>query len=141
MAAPLIAVVNHDPIFIRLMENILVMEGYRVMTINDGTTAYEVLKRETPDGIIVDTWLGERHAGWDLIQVLKLDAKTARIPILVCSSDDPDDVEKKLRRSRYTMELMHKPFDTEQLLTAVRAILGVGLIASRDGSKPDGRAP
>jgi DNA-binding response OmpR family regulator len=139
MAAPLIAVIDHDPLFIRLMETLLTTEGYRVLAINDGTSAYEVLKRVPPDSVIVDTWLGERNAGWDLIQVLRLDPETATIPVLICSSDDPDDVKKKLSRVRHRIEMIHKPFDTEELLAAVRKTLDAAVAIPKDGHKPDAR--
>jgi DNA-binding response OmpR family regulator len=143
MAAPLIAVVNHDPVFIRLMENILTIEGYRVLAINDGTAVYEVIKRDKPDAIVLDTWLGERHVGWDLLQVLMLDEITAAIPVLICSSDDPDEVAKKLGPNRQTIQTINKPFDTGELLAAVKKVLHQVPVATRsvDGQKPDGRAP
>jgi DNA-binding response OmpR family regulator len=144
MAAPLIAVVNHDPVFLRLMESILTLEGYEVVVINDGTSAYEAIKRDRPQAIVVDTWLGERHAGWDLIQVLRLDNETASIPILVCSSDDAEEVKKKLAHARksQSMATLPKPFDTHDLLSAVKQMLdGTTPQPSDDSARPDSSGP
>jgi CheY-like chemotaxis protein len=124
MAAPLIAVVNHESTFLRLMENLLHTEGYETIAIADGGSAYEVLKRDQPQLVIIDTWLGSRDRGLDLIQLLKLDPETAAIPILVVSSDDKARVTEKLAHpSGDGIEVLFKPFDPEDLLTAIKDML------------------
>jgi two-component system response regulator MtrA len=140
MAAPLIAVVNHDPVFLRLMESVLQAESYEVLIIADGSTTYEVIKRDRPDLIVLDTWLQERHAGWDLIQVLKLDEATASIPILICSSDESESVRKKLTGKLNGIRVIHKPFDIRELLAAVKERLSLGRpgVVAGDGVNPDG---
>ena len=124
MAAPLIAVVNHEPIYLRLMAELLEKAEYRTLTIQDGGLAYELIKRELPDLIIVDTWLGTRHEGLDLLQLLKLDELTSTIPVLVVSSDDQKTVTDKLANPpRDDIGLIFKPFDPEPLLDAVNDLL------------------
>jgi DNA-binding response OmpR family regulator len=124
MAAPLIAVVNHEATFLRLMDDLLRSEGYETLTIPDGGSAYEVLKRDQPVLVIIDTWLGARDQGLDLIQLLKLDAETASIPILVVSSDDKERITEKLANpSGDGIELLFKPFEPEDLITAIKNIL------------------
>jgi DNA-binding response OmpR family regulator len=125
------------------MEAVLTTEGHNVIVIADGSTAYEVVKRDRPDLIVVDTWLQERHAGWDLIQVLKLDDATASIPILICSSDEPESVQKKLTGKLDGMRVIHKPFDTRELLAAVKERLSFAAsgVTSGDGVKPDDHGP
>jgi DNA-binding response OmpR family regulator len=137
LAGSLIAVINHDPVFLRLMEAVLKAEGYEVLVISDGSTAYEIIKRDRPEAIVLDTWLADRQAGWDLIQVIRLDAATARIPTLICSSDDRDDVVKRLGKNTLQIQVIHKPFDTSELIAAIKKTLALGpQRISSDGSRP-----
>ena len=124
MAAPLIAVVNHEPIYLRLMAEILEKAGYRTIIIQDGGLAYELIMREQPELIIVDTWLGTRHEGLDLLQLLKLDENTATIPVIVVSSDDHATVTDRLANPpRDDIALLFKPFYPQPLLDAVQDML------------------
>ena len=125
MAQPLIAVVDHEPVFLRLMQTMLTVAGYRAMTINDGAMAYELIKRDQPQAVIIDSWLGAREDGWDLLQVLKLDKSTASIPVIVLSSDDPTVVKDRLgsAASGADVPLLFKPFDPDDLLAVVAETL------------------
>jgi CheY-like chemotaxis protein len=124
MAARLIAVVNHEPTYLRLVETILKTEGYDVLTVTHRGVCYELLKREQPEAILIDTWLGDRDGGWKLLQRLKLDPETATIPVIVASSDDPKAIRERFtQKSRDGTSLLFKPFDPQDLLDAVKVAL------------------
>jgi CheY-like chemotaxis protein len=124
MAEPLVAVINHEPTFLRLMERLLISAGYRALTIQDGALAYEMVKRDQPQLIILDTWLKSRDAGIDLMQLLRLDELTASIPVLVVSSDDKKQIESKFANvTGPEVNLLFKPFDPETLLRVVKEML------------------
>jgi CheY-like chemotaxis protein len=72
----------------------------------------------------VDTWLGSRHQGLDLLQLLKLDRETASIPVVIVSSDDPKAITERLSTPpRNGITLLLKPFDPEELLEVVKETL------------------
>ena len=125
MALPRIAVVDNEPTFLRLAQNILTDAGYEVLILNGGASAFEMIRRVQPQLLIVDTWLESREEGWDLLQLMRLSPETASIPIVVLSSDD-----KKLVKERFAttesgsdVTLLFKPFYSDQLLHAITRAL------------------
>lgn len=122
---PLIAVVDHEAVFIRLMERILEFAGYDSMPCPSSSVAYEEIKRQKPDLVLLDTWLESRDAGWQILQNLWLDEETADLPILICSSDDSPRFEQRAEtlRGKKTVLLM-KPFDPPMLTDAIARMLG-----------------
>jgi CheY-like chemotaxis protein len=53
----------------------------------EGANAYELIKREMPDLIILDIRIEHPEAGWVTLDLLRPDPATTRIPIIVCSAD------------------------------------------------------
>lgn len=119
-----IAVVNHDPVFLRLMDRILKSDGYEPIICPSGTAAHDIIVSEQPDLIMIDTWLEDREAGWALLQTLMLDDTTKDIPILLCSSDS-EEVARRLEQLKdiATLTIVAKPFDPDKLLAKVREVL------------------
>src|SRR6266545_1287586 len=62
------------------------------MILPAGSTAYEVIKRQKPDLILLDVGVAPEDS-WVLFQILRLDEETISIPVLIASSD-PTRFEK-----------------------------------------------
>lgn len=124
MADPLIAVADHDPVLMRLLDQVLVEAGFKTVQLSAGTNACEELKKRRPDLIVLDTWLENREAGWVLIQALRLDKETREIPVLICSSD-VDEYEKRAAslETHAHVGVLNKPFDIDVLVRRVRQML------------------
>jgi CheY-like chemotaxis protein len=125
MAGPkTIAIVNHDPVFLRLVDVILENGGYNPVTCPSGTSAHDVIVRLQPDLVMIDTWLETRDQGWLIVQTLRLDEATLSIPILLTSSDPDGFQHRSLEVAAMTnMLILPKPFDPESLLLAAERIL------------------
>ena len=115
-----IAVVNHDSVFLRLIDRIFRADGHEAILCPSGTAAHEVIVQQQPDLIMIDTWLEAQEAGWALVQTLRLDEATRRIPILICSSD-PAEVRRRAGQLETMpgVDVLPKPFDPEALLAKV----------------------
>lgn len=124
MATSTIIVVNDDTVFLSLMHELLVDEGYHVIPWREGTGAYEVIKRERPALVILDIRMEHPEAGWQTLEVLKLDPATAPIPVIVCSADAFALQAKAQRLTELRCATLEKPFDFTQLLTLVAGIIG-----------------
>lgn len=57
--------------------------GYRPLTASDASSALDQLKQEHPDAVVTDLQLVGGHSGWELIELMKKDSATCRIPVIV----------------------------------------------------------
>jgi len=57
-----VLVVDDDIRIVRMMQRILELQGYRVISANDGETALNLLEEESPDLILLDIMLPIRMA-------------------------------------------------------------------------------
>jgi DNA-binding response OmpR family regulator len=122
--APLITVLDHDPAMLRLMEQVLTQAGYRTLLLPDGSDAYYKIKEQRPDLVVLDTWLETRGAGWDVLEIMRLDEETQHIPVLICSSDVDGDEERTLRAAQPgCVEVLTKPFEINLLVSKIRSLL------------------
>ncbi len=55
MAAPLIGIADHDPVLIRLLDQVLTEAGFETVQLPEGARAYEEIKKHQPDLIVLDT--------------------------------------------------------------------------------------
>jgi DNA-binding response OmpR family regulator len=140
MAGPIIGIANHDPVLIRLLDQVLTEAGFQTIQLPQGARAYDEIKKARPDLIILDTWLESREAGWILFQVLRLDRETREIPVLICSSDLEEFEKRAAALEEHShVGVLNKPFDIDVLIKHVNQMLSSAGVAapSRDGSTPD----
>ncbi|HLI50919.1 MAG TPA: response regulator [Thermomicrobiaceae bacterium] len=127
---PRIAVINDDTAFLQLMYELLSDEGYETEIYRETTAIHATLRQEQPDLVIIDIRMEQPSTGWQVLEMLRLDPVTSRIPVIVCSADANDlrAKEELLQRNGYAS--LVKPFDLEDLLTMVRDKIGP---ATREG--------
>src|SRR5918997_5713374 len=124
MARATIAVVNNDTAFLELMSELLDGEGYRTLICKEGDKAYTLVKERQPDLVVLDVRLDHPESGWTILELLRLDPATARIPVIVCSADGRFLREKAPSLRELDCDTLEKPFDLEMLLGKVAAALG-----------------
>jgi len=119
MASP-IFVVDSSPAVRRLVEQISTPEGFEVRGFQDGPSALEAARRSAPSLIIADYQLDNMTFSGFCKEISKLDAlaETALIS-LVNPADHPD--ENHLR-TLGVKAFLKKPFQTEELLTVLKAL-------------------
>jgi DNA-binding response OmpR family regulator len=120
---PHILVVNDTQEILDLFREILEEEGFRVslsaFAINDLDTILDF----APDLVILDFLMGGEQAGWQLLQKMKMDRRTASIPVIVCTAalGMVRELEGHLRAKNVGVVL--KPFDIDDLVNEVRKSL------------------
>jgi DNA-binding response OmpR family regulator len=133
-----IMVVNDTKEILELFDELLTEEGYETHLYSYGIHDLDEIKRVGPDLIILDYIIGEERNGWQLLQKLKMDRTTARIPVIVCTGAvrEVREMEGWLREKGVGIVL--KPFDIEDLLNEVARVLkDVGLEAQPAEERPD----
>ncbi|HYU19227.1 MAG TPA: response regulator [Chloroflexota bacterium] len=118
-----IVVVNDNPEFLELAQTLLQEEGYRVEVCQEGQRAYAFVKKAMPALVILDVRIvgvGE----WQVLDMLKLDPETAKIPILVCSAAVNEVRAVEARLHEQGCEILFKPFEIDELLEKVQRLTG-----------------
>ncbi len=121
----LIAIVNDNTDFLDLMYELLEGEGYRAKTYKVAQDAYHQLKEDQPGLIIVDIRMETPEAGWQLIELLRLNPATRPTPIIVCSADAQALREKAAHLRERDCDVLQKPFDLDDLLAKVATALAL----------------
>jgi CheY-like chemotaxis protein len=80
-----IVVADDDRMFRKVAETTLRRQGYEVTTASDGEEALQLIRSERPDMIVLDLIMPKLQ-GFDVLTILKQDALTSAIPIIVLSS-------------------------------------------------------
>lgn len=121
-----IAVVNDDPSFLKLLDEVLEAAGdYEVFTFRDEETSLAELRALRPDLIIVDILLGSLPSGWELALLAGADRDLGPVPIIVTTPDVPG-LGRRVDELRQVanVRVLSKPFTLEELRAAVREASG-----------------
>ena len=112
---------NQD--FLKLMRELLHDEGYEVTVLHASEHAYTEIKHAAPDLVILDMTLEHPDDGWAILQLLKLDPKTVRIPVIICSAEVKLLTERQEQIEALNCFAVEKPFDLVTLLEAIQVAL------------------
>lgn len=126
MAAPArhILVIEDDADTREVMTAALESAGYRVTAMAE---AFGNVKKLAPDLVILDLFLhGEAH-GWEQLDILTLDPKTRRIPVILCTAGLNSLAAHRAKLLAMDVHVLEKPFD----LAGLEAIVTMALSAPR----------
>jgi CheY-like chemotaxis protein len=124
MPAPLIAVVDDEPIMLDLFADTLGAAGYRVVPCDAAMDAYACIKDEHPDLVILPLWIGKRRGGgWELCQALADDPETAAIPLIMCTGMPAEERRQPAQLQPQFLAFVDKPFNIADLLAVVKTAL------------------
>jgi CheY-like chemotaxis protein len=85
MYVPLIAIVETAPNVRASLSQFFSNEGYRVVTWSRAVGAYAMVRRQTPDIVLLDLWRDHPGAGEVILALLRADPRTRDIPVVVCA--------------------------------------------------------
>ena len=113
-----ILVVDDDPRILSVVSRGLHFEGYMVQTAVDGLEALRIARENPPQAVVLDVML----PGIDGLEVCRRLRRATNIPILMLTARDavPDRI---LGLDSGADDYLVKPFDFEELLARLRALL------------------
>ncbi len=109
-----ILVVDDDDHMRQFWTDVLLEQGYSVLTADNGATALELIDQQRPTLIIADIMMPGVD-GIDLCISLRSLETTAAIPIVVCSATQEATIQNECSYNAFFM----KPFNLNQLLSLV----------------------
>ncbi len=117
-----ILVVDDEPEILELLRIRLGKEGYEVITCSTGEDCIRKAEELQPDLIMLDVLL-PGLSGYEVSRRLKANVVTKDIPIIMVTALMGEDAEAK-GIQRGAEFFISKPFDPEELLTRVKALIG-----------------
>lgn len=119
--SPTVLVVEDDPVILRLLEVNFELEGFTVVLAHDGEEGIAAAQSERPDIIVSDIMM-PKVSGIELVEALKADQTTARIPIILLSAKaQTGDLKSGLDSG--ADGYVTKPFEPLELVDHVNALL------------------
>ena len=117
-----ILVVEDDLVTQRVLSARLEINGYEVITAQDGEEGLKKARKESPDLVMLDLMM-PKMTGYEVCRMLKFDDKYKNTPIIVLSAlDQQDEREKAIKAGADAVFI--KPFDLELLLVKIREFIG-----------------
>jgi DNA-binding response OmpR family regulator len=114
---PNIMVVDDQPANLKLMEDMLKLQGYSVRSFPRGRMALEAASKDLPDLILLDINMPEMN-GFEVCERLKADRRLASIPVIFLSAlTDTEDKVKAFGSGG--VDYVTKPFQFEEVQARV----------------------
>jgi two-component system cell cycle response regulator len=118
-----ILIADDDRVYVRLLAARLTAQGFEVVSAYDAMQAWMTTVRLLPDAVILDINM-PAGTGCEFLKRLRMMTKTAHIRVVVVSgSTNPEERSEVM--SYGADEFLSKPVDFDQLIAALRRLLGI----------------
>jgi adenylate cyclase len=121
-AKPKLLVVDDIPENVRLLEAVLLSQGYDVVTAADGASALAVTEAEQPDLVLLDVLMPQLD-GYAVCTRLRENEETAVLPVIMVTSSEGEEKIRAIEAG--ADDFIPKPFNHHELLTRVRSLLRI----------------
>lgn len=111
--------VDNDPGLLSLYDRYLSGNGFSVLPLTDPSLVLDRAQQIRPCAIILEVML-EGADGWQILQELKANPQTARIPVIVCTLQENQEEGRRLGADAYLL----KPVLQDDLTAALNRLTG-----------------
>ena len=130
MSAPAkILVVDDTPQNVKLLRDLLEVKGYAVATAASGEEALARLPVENPDLVLLDVMM-PGLSGYDVCRRIREAPETALLPVVLCTSLDPQ-TERVKGMEAGADDFLNKPVNQAELFARVKSLLRVKSLQDR----------
>ncbi len=116
-----ILIIEDDKDINRTLSLRMEMEGFEVLAAHEGYEGFYKARAQRPDLIILDLKL-PGLPGEEICRELRKDEKYVSLPIIMLTAKDTD-VDKVVGKVIGANQYMNKPFDMDELLKKIYALL------------------
>ncbi len=113
-----VLVVDDDTHILRMLQRMLELEGYCVLTASNGVAALDIFDEKTPELVLLDIMLPDID-GYTVCRNIR---EFSQLPIIMITAKDSDE-EKVQGLDAGADDYVTKPFSSNELVARVRAVL------------------
>ena len=121
MGSKQILIVDDEPVWLKVLSNMLLTKGYTVRQAASGADALKTLKSYEPDLILLDVRMPDMN-GFDLLDHIKQLPKLSAKPVVFVSAMD-DFHAKKVAKELGAADYLLKPIDEKEVNTVLAKYL------------------
>ncbi|HPQ68153.1 MAG TPA: response regulator [bacterium] len=122
-----ILLIDDDPDFILVHSQILIAEGFEVVTAEDGNEGLAKLKAETPDLVVLDVMMTTETEGFEVARKIREELNLVKLPIIMLSSfHEVKKVPYRIAPNNTWLPVdlwLDKPIQPQAFIEKVRAAL------------------
>lgn len=121
MSEKAVLVIDDDDANRLVLEILLRRENIRAISAPDGKTGLELARSRQPDLILLDVFMPEED-GFEILEQLKQDTATAKIPVVIFTILELDQSRKKAM-TMGACDYITKPFDMKEIVMRIRELV------------------
>jgi class 3 adenylate cyclase len=118
-----ILVVDDQPQNVKLLEHVLSLSGYEVLTALSGAEGLEKLTSGKPDLVLLDVVM-PRMSGYEVCRAIRADPATALLPVVMVTALDPGE-ERVKGIEAGADDFLSKPINQAEILARVKSLLRI----------------
>ena len=122
-SAARILVVDDTPANIKLLVDVLTVAGYAASAATNGADALARIATQLPDLVLLDIMM-PGMSGYEVCQKLRANPDTALLPVVLCTSLDPQS-ERLKGIEAGADDFLSKPINRPELLARVKSLLRI----------------
>ena len=122
MTTKRVLAVDDERFVVRMIEDILREGGIEALSASSGEEAVEKARANQPDLVLLD-WMMPGMSGLEACRVLKVDPRTAHIPIVMLTAKGQASEEEAKRAG--AIDYLTKPFSPRKLLQLIEGYLAL----------------
>ena len=117
-----ILVIDDQEELLELTSRVLQSRGYDVITLSDGENAIAVIKKESPQLVLMDMLMPGKD-GAQVCQEMKSDSAIRNIPVILTTGQMLDESEYSQEGLSGANDYLKKPFELDELLSKIEKFL------------------
>ncbi len=118
---PFVLIVEDDPAHLRLLEYNVSQAGYSVTAVTNGHDAWEAIKIQPPDIILLD-WMIPGLSGIELCRMIRASREHQKVPVIMVSARE-DEMDRVHGLESGADDYMVKPYSVSELLARLKVQL------------------
>lgn len=123
---PLALIMDDEQTIVDLINDVLVDEGFRCVSVATPQQALELIMQQQPDLTILDLNLKGAESSLALLRQMHNDPTMAQIPVIVCSADRETLSAAATQITAVSATILEKPFSITTLISLAHHLVAKG---------------